>query len=1102
MSFLLTLISPSPYPGFPQGLASWVFWVALFGVLVLLSWKARHANKPLDRRNLLLFLLLLLSVPASALFLGVRLPAGSALPPPDMPLDQPGSALMVFIAVPWVLAAGLLGPAFSVFLALFSGLLLGSWETHSLFTPLEFGLLAVLLSMAFNQRYRTRLYRLLRHPLPAGLLLSVFYPLLFLASAIFSTRGILVSRLDYALTHMLGASLAMAVELVIAGLIAEVIVMALPRAWGQKGVRLPSPSEKSLETRFLSRMAPLVVFLTLSLMIGDWVVAGNAASRMLQARMANAAELAAQSVPYFLIAGQNLISQLATDPLVYNTNEKNLPDLLMRDLRTVPFFHQLVLLDENGELLASYPSRDYNPQQAPLDEQMGVQLALNGIPIQSYTIPPDEGGTSAQVSFMAEVKDEQGSIRGVLIGRSDLNSNTFTQPLLLGLNNLAGVDGEGMLLDENNRILYAKDPALLMSPYTVRQSDQPLFFKDTAPDGTRRLVYVQRAEGRPWAIVLAVPAHRAQQLALEIAAPLLGMIILLVSVAAIILKISLHSVTASLQSLSLEAGRISQGELDHPLVVEGEDEVGQLRGSFEQMRASLKARLDELNRLLLVSQGVASNLEMREAVRPVLDAALSNGASAARVVLSPAVVPDWDGSGPARPVSFGIGPAGEAYASLDEQILALTRQQERLVVTSPTRSRSLKFPPGKKPPEALLAVALKNESQYYGALWILYEEPHPFLDEEVRFMITLAGQAALAAANANLFLNAEIGRQRLAAILASTPDPVLVTDQQDRLLLSNPAAWQALGLGIETAEGQPIEALVEQKELANLLRSSSAETQSAEVCLADGRVYLATASPVVAEGQRMGRVCVLRDITHFKELDALKSEFVATVSHDLRSPLTLMRGYATMMEMVGDLNEQQTGYVRKIVTGVESMSHLVSNLLDLGRIEAGIGLKVETTPILDIVERVVSALQLQANQKRIQLTLETPPNTVPLIEADPALLQQALQNLVENAIKYTKAEGRVKVRMHARQERMIFEVSDTGIGVAPMDQPRLFEKFYRGAQQGSKDQRGTGLGLAIVKSIAERHGGQVWMESQLGKGSTFYLAIPLKQPRPEAGESA
>jgi two-component system, OmpR family, phosphate regulon sensor histidine kinase PhoR len=247
----------------------------------------------------------------------------------------------------------------------------------------------------------------------------------------------------------------------------------------------------------------------------------------------------------------------------------------------------------------------------------------------------------------------------------------------------------------------------------------------------------------------------------------------------------------------------------------------------------------------------------------------------------------------------------------------------------------------------------------------------------------------------------------------------------------------------------------------------------------------------------VGRVCVLRDITHFKELDSLKSEFVATVSHDLRSPLTLMRGYATMLEMVGHMNEQQTGYVRKIVAAVENMSRLVNNLLDLGRIEAGIDLQLETILVQDVVERVVSTLQLQAAQKRVQLVVDIPSQTVPLIEADQALLQQALYNLVENAIKYTEPGGKVSLCVRAQDNGLVFEVTDNGIGIAPVDQPRLFEKFFRGAQRDNKKEHGSGLGLAIVKSITERHGGRVWMESQLGKGSVFSLLIPLRQPRPE-----
>jgi signal transduction histidine kinase len=251
----------------------------------------------------------------------------------------------------------------------------------------------------------------------------------------------------------------------------------------------------------------------------------------------------------------------------------------------------------------------------------------------------------------------------------------------------------------------------------------------------------------------------------------------------------------------------------------------------------------------------------------------------------------------------------------------------------------------------------------------------------------------------------------------------------------------------------------------------------------------------MVDGRQIGRVCIMRDVTHFKELDMLKSEFVSTVSHDLRSPLTLMRGYATMLEMVGELNEQQKGYVKKMISGVENMTRLVNNLLDLGRIDLGVGLQVEKVNVLDIIENVTSALQLQASQKNITLSVEFSKDMPYAVEADQALLRQAVYNLVENAIKYTPENQRVTIRTETQPDNLIFVVEDSGIGIAADDLPRLFEKFYRGKQREARAQHGSGLGLAIVQSIATNHGGRVWVNSEIGKGSTFHLQIPLSQPK-------
>jgi signal transduction histidine kinase/HAMP domain-containing protein len=1097
MRFLPNIFSSSFYLEFPQGILGWLGWLLLLGLIVLLIQRWSRFNKPLVKSQRLLLFLLVLSVPLTSLFIGIQLSVGSGLPLPGKPVDPHGAVVVLFSCLPWALAAGLLGPLPGAALALLSGILQILWINHGLFLPLELMLLAVIFGFAVNQRYRTASFRMASRPLVVMITLAVLYPILYLIDTTLIAGSDLSSSLDYALTHVEGATLAMGIVLVVAGLVMEVVTRAFPARWGGRSPLIPSPSEKSLQARFLYNMAPLAFLLVVVLTAGDWLIAGNAARDMLEKRMTNAAQMVAGNIPYFLESGQNLIVQLASDKRLYSSGSAQLTNILAQDIKTVPYFTQLFLLDQDGKPIIGYPEQSYSGAQAPPEEQMGVQLAIHGTPpVQFYPISPKDRQPAAQVSFLASILDENNQVRGILIGRTDLATNPFTEPVLTGLSTLADVDGQGILLDENNQILIHPNSDEVMTTYGGRVSDKPAFFDDTAPDGTRRLVYYQPATGHSWSVIFMVPANRAQQLALGIAAPLLGMLLVLSVFAVIVLRLGLQVVTGSLKNLAVEAARISQGKLDDPLPVDGEDEVGHLRRAFEQMRASLKARLDELNRLLVVSQGVASSLEIDEAVQPILESALVTGANVARVVLAPDVVPELDGISSA-PVSFGLGPAKDLYKYLDEQILAFTRQQDRLVLTNPNRPRILNFIAEKPRPEALFAIALHHENLYYGTLWVAYDRPHIFSDEEVRFLVTLASQAALAAANARLFQNAEIGRQRLAAILASTPDPVLVIDQRNQLLLANPAAWQLLNLGIESGEGQPMEQVITQKDLIDLLRSPAEGGQSAEITMPDGLVYLATTSPVLADGRPVGRVCVLRDVTHFKQLDALKSDFVSTVSHDLRSPLTLMRGYATMLEMVGPLNEQQAGYVRKIVGGVESMTRLVNNLLDLGRIEAGIGLQLEMVPIRDVVDRVISGLQMQANQKHIQLNLEVLEGTVPILEADHALMQQALHNLIENAIKYTRADGKVKVRIQTRQDRIVFEVNDNGIGISPMDQPRLFEKFYRGAQQGAKEQRGTGLGLAIVKSIAERHGGQVWVESQLGKGSTFSLAIPLRQPEHE-----
>ncbi|GAB4503058.1 MAG: hypothetical protein Fur0043_00500 [Anaerolineales bacterium] len=1090
MSFLSPLLETLPYLTLPPPIG-WLAWLSLGGICGFLLYRWREYRKTWKGREWGFFVGLLLFTPFAVLLAGFRITSGAALPPPELPTDQYGAALLPLAALPWTIAGGLLGPIGAATLGGLAGLLRGVWDTHSLFTSIETALLAGVFSVWMRQRYRTPAFHALRQPLAAALFLVPIRAILYVVGIYFTIPGQATVRLDYALSNAGVATLTFAGEMVIAGLTTQIMAWAFPSLWSQQREAQPSPTERSLEARFLFGTGVFVLVLLIALLVSDWVVAGQAARQMLQDRLRSTAEMASQSVPFFLETGQNLAEQIAANPRLLETTDPELSALLGEQIQTVPYFNEAFVLDgASRAVLGCYPAEACHTFALFPEEDAGLLFALSDVPNQIYTIPPATPGGAARLSFLIAIKNA-GQTQRILLARTDLGVNPLTRPLIQSLNAMKESGGVGILIDDNGIVLYHSNPNQVMTHYSGQTGEPSLFYDETAPNGTRQMVYYQRAAGRSWAIVLIVPAKETQQLALQIAQPLSLMIILLAVVALAVLWFSLRTVTRSLKNLAVEANRIAQGQLDRPLPVEGEDEVGQLRRAFEQMRQALQARLAELNRLLVVSRGVASTLDMGEAVQPVLEAACAGGASVARVALSPAVLPDSPVASPSR---FSAGKSPTLYAHLDDQMLSLAREQEKpIVLANVPRARALDLGASLPQPASLLAVALRHKNRYYGVLWVGYETPHQFSQEEERFLSTLASQAALAAANTHLFTSVEVGRRQLEAILNSTPDPVLVTDPQDNLILANMAAEQTLG--VQSGTSQPMQQVIQQRELLNLLHTAD-EKKSAEVNLPDGRTYLATASPVLAEGIPLGRVCIMRDVTHFKQLDALKSEFVSTVSHDLRSPLTLMRGYATMLDMVGELNEQQQSYVHKIISGVENMARLVNNLLDLGRIELGVDLQVESIVVLDVLERIISALQPQATQKAVELSLEIPKNLPSQIEADPALFHQAIYNLVENAIKYTPSGGRVTLRVRATPADLLIEVQDTGIGISAEDMTRLFERFYRGKSRAARAQHGTGLGLAIVRSIAERHGGHVWAESVEGKGSTFHLQIPLRS-RPE-----
>ena len=259
-----------------------------------------------------------------------------------------------------------------------------------------------------------------------------------------------------------------------------------------------------------------------------------------------------------------------------------------------------------------------------------------------------------------------------------------------------------------------------------------------------------------------------------------------------------------------------------------------------------------------------------------------------------------------------------------------------------------------------------------------------------------------------------------------------------------------------------------------------------EINFDDGRVYNAQYTPI----PKIGGAVTMQDISYLKELDRLKNDFIHTVSHDLRSPLTAVFGYMELVERTGSLNENQMEFMRRLQHSVQHMTNLVNDLLDLGRLEAGFDTRRELVQPENVLKYTLDVFDSQVKKKRIFVETTINGEMRP-IRANPIRIRQMLDNLVGNAIKYTPEGGRVRVAMSMQENQIVIRVEDTGPGIPAEEQNRVFEKFYRVPTGNVHDVKGFGLGLSYVKAMMDAHHGRVDVQSELGKGSTFTLFFPF-----------
>jgi two-component system phosphate regulon sensor histidine kinase PhoR len=340
--------------------------------------------------------------------------------------------------------------------------------------------------------------------------------------------------------------------------------------------------------------------------------------------------------------------------------------------------------------------------------------------------------------------------------------------------------------------------------------------------------------------------------------------------------------------------------------------------------------------------------------------------------------------------------------------------------------------------------------------------------------------------------------QQLSGVLKNMTSGVLLVDKDGNILLSNRAIRNMLGSDQETFTGKPHMEAIKNAGLSRLIDQCLEEQaeirDEIQLYYPDERILDVHLAPYVGEnGKLKGIVAVLHDITDIRRLEKMRSEFIANVSHELKTPITSVKGFTeTLLDGAMEDEEALHHFLTIIHKESDRLHRLINDILHLSKIEQHkIALDMEPVNVTEIIEHVADTVRKDVEKKELELMI--PGNREIWIEGQKDRIQQVVLNLVSNAIAYTPPGGKIAVSVEEKGEKIELRVQDTGIGISQKDLPRLFERFYRVDKARSRNSGGTGLGLAIVKHLVESHQGEIKVESEEGKGTTFTVVLPKKQ---------
>jgi PAS domain S-box-containing protein len=355
----------------------------------------------------------------------------------------------------------------------------------------------------------------------------------------------------------------------------------------------------------------------------------------------------------------------------------------------------------------------------------------------------------------------------------------------------------------------------------------------------------------------------------------------------------------------------------------------------------------------------------------------------------------------------------------------------------------------------------------------------------------------------DLYKKSEEEKNKTSAIIESFTDALLVFNKLNFLETVNPKAEHFLKIKSKDVIGKNINELKKTKELSSLISlilkpSSIKEDEKKEILTEEGKTFEVSITPIINNRQKIGKLVLLHDISREKRIEAMKSEFVSIAAHQLRTPLSAIK-WTIKMLMDGDfgkLNKNQLDLVKKTYISNERMVNLINDLLNVTKIEEGKYLyKPEIVHLEDIITPLIEAYETEAIRRKLNIKFSFPKKKTSTIAADLEKMKLAIQNLLDNAIKYTPKNGNVSLKLKEENKKVVVVITDSGVGIPKDQKERIFTKFYRAANVVKMETEGSGLGLFISKNIINSHGGEIWFTSEEGRGSSFSFKLPTTEKK-------